>query len=171
MVANLSSTSFDSTKGVLVFNIAELEFCIDIKYVSSIVTPQDKNKLTINSNLGIENIKINNEMVHRLNFHALFGIKTPPEDDNTRYLLLDFRKRKIVFRVDNIKEIISINKKTLDLLKYVSIKDKPYLNGKIFYDDQIIFCPDLNRIIRDKNSYSMNSDGNRIGSENQGELF
>jgi len=171
MVANLSSTSFDSTKGVLVFNIAELEFCIDIKYVSSIVTPQDKNKLTINSNLGIENIKTKKEMVHRLNFHALFGINTPPEDDNTRYLLLDFRKRKIVFRVDNIKEIISINKKTRDLLQYVSIKDKPYLNGKIIYDDQLIFCPDLNRIIRDENSYSMNSDGNRIDTKNEEELL
>jgi chemotaxis signal transduction protein len=171
MVANLSSTSFDSIKGVLVFNIAGLEFCIDIKYVSSIVTLKDKNMHTTSNNLGNENIKVNEEMMPILNFHSMFGLKTPPEDDNTRYVLLDFMKRKIVFMVDNVKEIISINKKTRDSLKYVPLKDKPYLDGKIIHDDQIILCPDLDKIIRDQKSYRINLDGSRIDSKNEEELL
>ena len=95
----------------------------------------------------------------------MFGFKTPPEDDNTRYILLDFRKRKIVFMVDNIKEIISINKKTRDALNYVPLKDKPYLNGKIIHDGQIILYPDLDKIIRDQKSFRINSVGSRIDSK------
>jgi chemotaxis signal transduction protein len=165
MVDNLSSTFIDSIKGILVFNIAGLEFFIDIKYVSSIITPQDKNMLTTSNNLGNENIKVNEEMMPILNFHSMFGLKTPPEDENTRYVLLDFMKRKFVFMVDNIKEIISINNKTRDALKYVPIEDKPYLDGKIIYDGQIILYPDLEKIIRDQKSYSIISDGSRTESK------
>ncbi len=167
MVDNLSSTFIDSIKGILVFKIAGLEFCIDIEYVSSIITPQDKSMLTTSNNLGNENIKVNEEMMPILNFHSMFGFKTPPEDDNTRYILLDFNKRKIVFMVDNIKEIISINKKTRDALNYVPLKDKPYLNGKIIHDGQIILYPDLDKIIRDQKSYRINSVGSRIDSKNE----
>ncbi|MEE9574278.1 MAG: chemotaxis protein CheW [Candidatus Neomarinimicrobiota bacterium] len=167
MVDNLSSTFIDSIKGILVFKIAGLEFCIDIDFVSSIITPQDKNMLTINNKPGNENIKINEEMIPILNFHSMFGFKTPPEDDNTRYILLDFSKRKIVFMVDNVKEIISINNKTHDELKYVPIEDKPYLSGKIIYDDQIILYPDLDKVIRDQKSYRFNSVGSRIDSKNE----
>ena len=167
MMDNLSSTFIDSIKGILVFKIAGLEFCIDIEYVSSIVTPQDKNMLTSINNLGNEKIKVNEEMMPILNFHSMFGLKTPPEDDNTRYILLDFMKRKFVFMVDNIKEIISINKKTRDALKYVPIEDKPYLIGKIIYEGQIILYPDLDKIIRDQKSYRINSVGSRIDSRNE----
>lgn len=167
MVATLSSTSFDMITGILVFNIAGLDFCIDIKYVSSIITPQDKNMLTSTNNLGNENIKVNEEMMPILNFHSMFGLKTPPEDENTRYVLLDFMKRKFVFMADNIKEIISINNKTRDALKYVPIEDKPYLDGKIIYDGQIILYPDLEKIIRDQKSYSIISDGSRTESKKE----
>ena len=171
MVDNLSSTSFDSITGILVFNIAGLEFCIDIEYVSSIITPREKNMLTTSKTLGHENIKVNEEIMPILNFHSMFGLKTPPEDDNTRYVLLDFMKRKFIFMVDNIKEIISINKKTRDALKYVPIEDKPYLIGKIIHEGQIILYPDLEKIIRDQKSYRINSDGSRIDSKNEEELF
>ena len=167
MVDNLSSTFIDSIKGILVFKIAGLDFCINIEYVSSIITPQNKNMLTIKNKLGNENIKINEEMIPILNFHSMFGFKTPPEDYNTRYVLLDFRKRKIAFMVDNIKELISLNKKTRDALKYVPIEDKPYLDGKIIYEGQIILYPDLDKIIRDQKSYRINSVGSRIDSKNE----
>jgi purine-binding chemotaxis protein CheW len=167
MMDNLSSTFIDSIKGILVFKIAGLEFCIDIEYISSIITPQDKNMLTINNKPGNENIKINGAVIPILNFHSMFGLKTPPEDDNTRYVLLDLMKRKIVFMVDNIKEIISINKKTREALKYIPIEDKPYLNGKIIYEGQIILYPDLDKIIRDQKSYRINSVGSRIDSKDE----
>jgi len=167
MVDNLSSTFIDSIKGILVFKIAGLDFCIDIEYVSSIITPKDKNLLTSSNKLGNENIKIIEEMIPILNFHSMFGFKTPPEDDNTRYVLLDFMKRKFVFMVDNIKEIISINNKIRDALKYVPIEDKPYLDGKIIYEGQIILYPDLDKIIRDQKSYRVNSVGSRIESKNE----
>ena len=164
---NLSSTFIDSIKGILVFKIAGLEFCIDIEYVFSIGTPQDINMITTSNNLGDKNIKINEETIPILNFHSMFGLKTPPEDDNTRYVLLDLMKRKIVFMVDNIKEIISINKKTREALKYIPIEDKPYLNGKIIYEGQIILYPDLEKIMRDQKSYRINSNGSRIDSKKE----
>ena len=167
MVDNLSSTFIDSIKGILVFKIAGLEFCIDIEYVSSIITPQNKSLLTIKNKPGNESIKVNEETIPILNFHSMFGFKTPPEDDNTRYVLLDLMKRKIVFMVDNIKEIISINKKTREALKYIPIEDKPYLNGKIIYEGQIILYPDLEKIMRDQKSYRINSVGSRIDSKDE----
>ena len=167
MVDNLSSTFIDSIKGILVFKIAGLDFCVDIEYVSSIITPQNKSLLTIKNKSGNENIKVNEETIPILNFHSMFGLKTPPEDYNTRYVLLDLMKRKIVFMVDNIKEIISINKKTREALKYIPIEDKPYLNGKIIYEGQIILYPDLEKIMRDQKSYRINSNGSRIDSKNK----
>jgi len=166
-VDNLSSSFIDSINGIFVFKIAGLEFCIDIKYVYSIGTPQDINMITTSNNLGDENIKINGAVIPILNFHSMFGLKTPPEDDNTRYVLLDLMKRKIVFMVDNIKEIISINKKTREALKYIPIEDKPYLNGKIIYEGQIILYPDLEKIMRDQKSYRINSVGSRIDSKDE----
>lgn len=162
MVDNLSSTFIDSITGVLVFNIGVLDFCLDIKTVLSTIAPKKSNK---------ESIEYNNEIIPLLDIHTIYGLKMPRDNNDTRILLLDFNNKKIAFRVDNIKEIISINKKTRDSLKYVSLKNKPYLNGKLIYDKQIILHPDLDKIIRDQKSYRINSIGNRIDSKNEEEIF
>ncbi len=171
MVDNLSSAFIDSVTGVLVFNIGVLDFCLDIKTVISTVVPKKSNKITNRGDSDTEEIEYNNEIIPLLDIHTIYGLKTPRDDNDTRILLLDFKNKKIAFRVDNIKEIISINKKTRDSLKYVSLNNKPYLNGKITYDGQIILWPDLDKIIRDQKSYRIHSVRSRIDSKNEEELL
>jgi len=171
MVDNLSSTFIDSITGVLVFNIGSLDFCVDIKTVISTVVPKKSNTIRNRGFSDTEEIEYNNEIIPLLDIHSIYGLKTPQDDNGTRILLLDFNNKKIAFRVDNIKEIISINKKTRDSLKYVLLKNKPYLNGKIIYDGQIILCPDLDKIIRDQKSYRIHSVHSRIDPKNEEELL
>jgi len=168
---NLSSSFIDSITGVLVFKIGVLELCLDIKTVILTIDPHKTNTLANRGNSNKENIKYNDEIIPLLDIHTIYGLKTPQDDNDTRILLLDFNNKKIAFKVDSIKEIISITKKTRDSLKYVTLQNKPYLNGKIIYDGQIILCPDLDKIIRDLKSYHNDSVGGRIEAKNEEELF
>jgi len=173
MVDNLSLTFIDSITGVLVFNIGDLDFCLDIKTVISTVVPKKsirRGGITKKGSSAVEEIEYNNEIIPLLDIHTIYGLKIPRDDNDTRILLLDFNNKIIAFRVDNIKEIISINKKTRDSLKYVSLKNKPYLNGKIIHEGQIILCPDLDKIIRDQKSYRIHSISSRVDSKNEEEL-
>jgi chemotaxis signal transduction protein len=171
MADNLSSSYFDSIAGVLVFNIGILDFCLDIKTVLSTIVPQKQSTIASKDNPHVKEVEYNSEVVPLLDIHTIYGLKIPREDNNTRILLLDFNNKKIAFRVDNIKEIISINKKTRDSLKYESLKNKPYLNGKVIYDGQTILCPDLEKIIRDQKSYRLQSINSHISTENKKELL
>jgi chemotaxis signal transduction protein len=169
MVDNLSSTFIDSITGVLVFNVGDLDFCLDIKIVISTIVPEKSNTITNRGYSDTEEIEYSNELIPLLNIHTIYGLKMSEDDNDTRILILDFNKKKIAFRVDNIKEIISINKKTRDSLKYVSLKNKPYLNGKIMYEGRIILYPDLDKIIRDQKSYRIHSVRRRVDSKNDEE--
>jgi len=173
VVDNLSSTFIDSITGVLVFNIGALDFCLDIETVISTIVPKKSIRgggITNRGSSDTEEIEYNNEMIPLLDIYSIYGLKTPQDKSDTRILLLDFNNKKIAFKVDNIKEIISINKKTRDSLKYVSLKNKPYLNGKIIHEGQIILCPDLDKIIRDQKSYRIHSISSRVDSKNEEEL-
>jgi chemotaxis signal transduction protein len=156
-VNNLTFNSFDLIDGIIVFIISEIKFCIDIKYVSKIMTPEvGYSVITINK---IDNVKLmsNNEMIPLINFHTFYGLTVPQENRNNRLFLLDYENHRIAFLVDRVKEIITINKDIQDSLKFVPITDKPYLIGRVNYEGETILFPDLGKIILDKKSNKMYS--------------
>jgi chemotaxis signal transduction protein len=156
-VNNLTFNSFDLIDGIIVFIISEIKFCIDIKYVSKIMTPEvGYSVITINK---IDNVKLmsNNEMIPLINFHTFYGLTVPQENRNNRLFLLDYENHRIAFLVDRVKEIITINKDIQDSLKFVPITDKPYLTGRVNYEGETILFPDLGKIILDKKSNKMYS--------------
>ena len=154
---NLSFTSFDLIDGIIVFIISEMKFCIDIKYLSKILVPEDGYSVTTVNKLDNVKIMSNNEMIPLINFHTFYGLTIPQEDHNNRLFLLDYENHKIAFRVDKVKEIISINKGIQDSIKFIPITDKPYLTGRVKYEGETILLPDLGKIILDQKSNEMYS--------------
>lgn len=168
---NLSFTSFDLIDGIIVFIISEIKFCLDIKYVSKILVPEDEySVITINK---IDNVKLmsNNEMIPLINFHTIYGLTIPQENSNNRLLLLDYENHRIAFLVDRVKEIITINKGIQDSLKFVPITDTPYLTVRVIYEGETILYPNLGKIILDQKSYKMNSSEHFSKLNNEENLF
>jgi chemotaxis signal transduction protein len=156
-VNNHSFTSIDLIDGIIVFIISEIKFCIDIKYVSKILVPDvEYSVITINK---IDNVKLmsNNEIIPIINLHTSYGLTIPQENSNNRLFLVDYENNRIAFLVDEVKEILTINKGIQDSLKFVPITDKPYLTGRINYEGESILFPDLGKIILDKKSNKMYS--------------
>jgi chemotaxis signal transduction protein len=156
-VNNLSFTSFDLIDGIIVFTISEMKFCIDIKYLSKILVPEDEYSVTTVNNLDSVKIISNNEMIPLINFHTFYGLTIPQENSNNRLFLLDYENNRIAFLVDEVKEILTINKGIQDSLKFVPITDQPYLTGRVNYEGETILFPDLGKIILDQKSNEMYS--------------
>jgi chemotaxis signal transduction protein len=137
--------------GFILFNIDKEEYAVDIKNVNSILKTIDYQKIIFISRQELAfTIEYKNESFHILNLHKQLKHDFPINITNTRILLLNSDNQKTAIIVDNVKEFVTGNNKSWELLKVIPVNDVHYISGKIIYEGRNILIPDLNKINRDE---------------------
>ncbi len=142
-------------EGLVIFEIANFEYCSDIKNVAAIL---DNNEI---SRLNQHDLKIIE--YHKLNFnivdlHGLYNNTPIKKSVKTRLILCEMFNKRFCFYVDCVKEIISIDKIFFEKsLKIINYSVKNFIKFKLKYQDRVIFIPDFEKIsnyINELNNFS-----------------
>ena len=133
--------------GLIIFNLADREYCIDIKYVLAILNPNGKNASNFYINNENDTIKYQNEDIKIINTAVIFGPIHISNKSNARLFIILYKGRKIAFPIERISKIMSLNKKIVDSLCFNPSKTDAYLSGSIEYEGRTIYVLDMNEII------------------------
>ncbi len=140
----------DNLTGLVIFEINNYEYCLDINDVSAIINPNELEENIISNPIETKNIKIDELLVPIINLYKFgeIGQVSLNLNKDTRILIIELLDKKIGFFVDKIKEIITIDVEfKTNALRFSPEKDNSYLIGKLKYEGRQLNFPDLNRIV------------------------
>jgi chemotaxis signal transduction protein len=138
----------DNLKGLLVFYLGDLEFCADVRDISSTIRVD---KLGIDFPVErMEHLKllINKTEVQIINLHKLFGITLTRFDENTRIFLYEKDDNRFGFFVDNVSELLTIDRKITKYLEFIPPQNSEYLLSIIKFEGRHLYLPDYYSISR-----------------------
>lgn len=136
----------NSLKGLLVFYLGDLEFCADIK---DITTTIKVDKLGIDFPVErMEHLKllINKADVQIINLHKLFGITLTKFDENTRIFLYEKDDNRFGFFVDSVSELLTIDRKITKYLEFIPPQNSEYILSIIKFEGRRLYLPDYHTI-------------------------
>jgi len=139
--------SFEGIEGLLIYKIADSEYCSDIFNIIGVLRKEDI-FLSRNENNFIQAI-FNNLSYQIIDLHRTYEINSIKESDEVRILLHEIFGKRFCFFVDHVIEIISTDsifvEKSLDLIPYSGQKPIKYI---LKYQNRDIFIPDFEVITK-----------------------
>jgi chemotaxis signal transduction protein len=136
----------NSGKGYAVFLIAGNEYGIDLKFLNSIINPQDFISSQHSLNIKKDSIWIDDKGNSLINLYELYDLPSPAQNTDTRIIVINIEEHTAAFYVEKVKEFISIDTKSSDLSKFISMDDEPLIKWKMKYGDRNILIPDFDKI-------------------------
>lgn len=140
----------DNLKGLLVFYLGDLEFCADIK---DITTTIKVDKLGINYPVSrLDNLKlmINKSEVQIINLHQIFGITLTKFDEDTRIFLYEKDNNRFGFFTDSVSELLTIDRKITKHLEFIPPQNNEFLLSIIKFEGRLLYLPDYLKIAQRK---------------------
>jgi chemotaxis signal transduction protein len=96
-------------KGVLVFELNEIEFCIDIGRFWGIINPQKSKNgaLTLNHDTGL--LSYNDEIIRFFDLKEMMGMDSGIPSNNAEIVVVNLNDGKAAFYADRISEVILLD--------------------------------------------------------------
>ena len=135
----------ESLTGLVVFEISEMEFCTDIKYISAIINPNELNQPNI-LNTKDPKIQINDLIIPIIDIHKFFDVAHKSKSSDNRVILVEIQDKVFGFFVERVKEIFSMSKGFKSKLKFSAGNESDYLLGKLNYESRQLLIPDFSKI-------------------------
>lgn len=139
--------------GIIIFNISELEFCINVRDVNVIKRLEDPADLTKSSFNGLPYLTFYNINIPVIDISEFFNITSKNASGNKVILIIrhnseeDSIEKTYGILVDNVKEIINMNRSDDSyLLKFLPSDDDSFLSGTILWADRKILLPNFSKI-------------------------
>ena len=139
--------------GIIIFNISELEFCINVRDVNVIKRLEDPSDLTRSSFNELSYLTFYNINIPVFDISKYFNITAKNDDGNKAILIIrhnseeDSIEKTYGILVDNIKEIINMNRsEDNNLLKFLPSDNNPYLSGAMLWGERKILLPNFSKI-------------------------
>lgn len=135
-------------KGLFVYRLGDIQFCAD---VSSIITTIKVDKLT-NTYPGpkLKSFKllINKLEVPIINLHEIFDITLKKFALESRILLYEKENVRFGFFVDQISEMLTIDRKISKQIEFLPPNDNEYLFSVMKFEGRLLYLPDYQKIAR-----------------------
>ncbi len=144
----MANGSLENISGLLIFQIANFEFCTDLKQVSAIMKPDE-----VKNNLGaLTDFSYNflNQDYLLIDFSNLYTLKVSSNNSSSRILFLEVFGTTISFYVDKVIEIISLDKIFIE--SSVDIQPSPginYVGSVMSIQNRNFYFPDYEKIAKE----------------------
>lgn len=136
-----------SIPGIVIFNIADKEFCADIRQVYKIIKMNESDFAASQLSGSSQYICINDIKIPIIDMHKFFGLKKPKRTTDSRVLFVEVNNTIYGFVVEKIKEFMAISKKfSIDDQSTLKHKYSFFLKGIFDYDGRKISLPDFQKI-------------------------
>jgi chemotaxis signal transduction protein len=142
-----ASVSLGNISGLLIFQIAEKEFCTDLKPVTAIMKPGEIKFHT----RGLRHTNVDPDQKYTaIDFAGFYSLKNEKSIDSSRVLYLELFGQKISFNVDKVMEIISLDKLFIEESIRMELADKlDYVDYILSIKQNKYYFPDFARIVRE----------------------
>lgn len=111
--------------GIIVFKVAEQEFCFDIRLLNGILKPRELDVVRVD---GIEEpakISFDGEIYTIIDLASLFSGREPTNNDGIRFLLVEYMGQRLALRVEVVTQIITGLVGKESSLKFVASESTP----------------------------------------------
>ena len=144
------SALIETMTGLVIFEIADQEFCADIRDISAIINPAELNQKDNLESESNPHIDINNLRIPVIPLHKYYAVALGEKTEDQRILIIEPNDVLFGFFVDRVKEIFTMSKEFKDKLTFVSrsrTKEEDYLAGVINFEGRTLYLPDFERLI------------------------
>ena len=146
MLNDAHSVIANIPNGLLTFSLFGKEFCLDIRYVLTIISLRTSKSIEIQSSNNKDFLKYQNEIFSLVTIDSLLAANYKSLSMSEYLILVSVDNRRVAFYADRIVEFISLNKKSLESLKEIVFSQGRGLIDKIEYDGKIISIINLTKI-------------------------
>ncbi len=140
----------DNLKGLLVFYLGDLEFCADIKDITTTIKVDKLGSDYPASRLDNLKLMINKSEVQIINLHQIFGITLTKFDENTRIFLYEKDNNQFGFFADSVSELLTIDRKITKHLEFIPPQNNEFLLSIIKFEGRLLYLPDYIKIAQRK---------------------
>lgn len=136
-----------SIPGIVIFNIANIEFCADIRQVYKILKVNEIDYKSSAASESPQYICINDIKIPIIDMHKFFGLKKTKKTTDSRVLFIEVNNTIYGFIVEKIQEFMAITKK-FNIEDHSSLKQKYnfFLRAVLDYDGRKLMLPDFQKI-------------------------
>ncbi len=141
------TTIVENMTGLVIFEVANQEFCVDIKDLSAILNPAGlKQKIPVNADEEIK-VNIHEQDIPILSFKKIFGFKQKENHlEDLRILIVELNNKIFGLMVEKVKEIFTVTRELKKNIKFIPLKGKDNLLGVLRYEGRSIYLPDINKL-------------------------
>jgi chemotaxis signal transduction protein len=134
--------------GLVIFEVANQEFCVDIKDLSAILNPSElKQKIPVNAEEDIK-VDIREQSIPILSFKKMFGFKQKETHlEDLRILIVELNNKIFGLLVEKVKEVFTMTRELKKNMKFIPLKGKANLLGVLRYEGRSIYVPDINKLM------------------------
>lgn len=140
----------NNIKGLLVFYLGDLEFCADIKDITTTIKVDKLGGNYPVDKMDYLKLLINKSEVQIINLHQLFGITLTKFDQDTRIFLYEKDDNKFGFFADSVSELLTIDRKITKYLEFIPPQNSEYILSIIKFEGRLLYLPDYYKIAQRK---------------------
>lgn len=137
----------------IVIKIGEEQYGIDISFIDNIVRMQSITRVPHVQPYFAGVINIRGEVVPVMSLRLKMGLEVDEYTNKTRIIIVKSESNASVgLIVDEVKEVVTLDERTIDEVIRDSKVDETYINGIGKNGDTLISLLDLNTVISDKDN-------------------
>lgn len=137
-----------ASRQLVVFNVGDEEFGVDIGYVNSIERPLEIYKIPNTPEYVEGLINLRGKVYTIFNLRKRFNLPVKGYDENTKIIIVTVNSVTVGFIVDTVSEIIMVEDVNIENTPSVLTGTrKRFVNGVAKVNDKIIILLDMNAVI------------------------
>jgi|GEM_PF-2881513 len=138
-----------SIPGIVIFNIADKEFCADIRQVYKILKLNETEFAVSQPSNNYQYICLNDIKIPIIDMHKFFGLKKLKKSSDSRVLFVEVNNTVYGFIVEKIQEFMAITRRfNVEDLSSAKQKYSFFLRAILDYDGRKLALPDFQKIDR-----------------------
>ena len=139
----------DDTVQVIVFNLGEERYGVDISQVREIIRPSQITRIPNAPDYVDGVINLRGQITTIINLRKRFGMEPKPIDNNTRIIVVEFENAVIGMMVDTVNEVKYLSTADIEALPSIitAREEAKFLKGVGKLSDGLLIMIDLNKVL------------------------
>ncbi len=142
----------NDTVQVIVFNLGEERYGVDISQVREIIKPTQITRIPNAPDFVEGVINLRGQITTIINLRKRFGLEPKPIDNNTRIIVVEYNSAVIGMMVDTVSEVKYLSTSDIEALPNIitAREEAKFLKGVGKLPDGLLILIDLNKVLSDE---------------------
>jgi len=147
---NITSSSIENFTSLLIVNISDVDYCLSNTTISSIVKPDNIQKLKTKENSKYSLLQIENKSIPLIDLKKIFYNKVQDINSSTRVIVVEYMDTQFGLMVEKIKEMIALGSDDLKTkANFILANNSLFIEGIVEFEDKELLFLNIERIIKE----------------------